>query len=316
VSNDLIVKKNQLITSKYHLTLIQAKFISYMSSQINKDDDDFLTYDLKLNETLQLLGIDDRNYLKIRKALRRLLTTYFIIEDDKSIIEETTFLSYFKMTKSENSLQMRFDKSLKPFLLQLKANFTKLSLAKILKFNSSYTIRFYEILEFRATQYETYKNKNLLLFEYDLEELKEMLVGEYNEETEEIEIKKSYKLYANFKNKVLDVAYKELKEKGDYYFEYEPIKKGRAYSSIKFTIFKNGEKIKKDFHQKRKAMLQKSTIKALAKEQIRRIIERQGDNIKDKLKYEQKLFQLYLKGELNFDKDIQEVIQNMGVEFC
>jgi plasmid replication initiation protein len=316
VSNDLIVKKNQLITSKYHLTLIQAKFISYMSSQINKDDDDFLTYDLKLNETLQLLGIDDRNYLKIRKALRRLLTTYFIIEDDKSIIEETTFLSYFKMTKSENSLQMRFDKSLKPFLLQLKANFTKLSLAKILKFNSSYTIRFYEILEFRATQYETYKNKNLLLFEYDLEELKEMLVGEYNEETEEIEIKKSYKLYANFKNKVLDVAYKELKEKGDYYFEYEPIKKGRAYSSIKFTIFKNGEKIKKDFHQKRKAMLQNSTIKALAQEQIRRIIERQGDKIKDKLKYEQKLFQLYLKGELNFDKDIQEVIQNMGVEFC
>ena len=60
-------------------------------------------------------------------------------------------------------------------------------------------------------------------------------------------------------------------------------------------------------------MLQNSTIKALAQEQIRRIIERQGDKIKDKLKYEQKLFQLYLQGELKFDKDIQEVIQNIGV---
>ena len=311
MSNDLIVKKNQLITSKYHLTLIQSKFISYMSSKINKDDEDFLTYDFKLNETLGLLGIDDRNYLKIRKALRKLMTTYYIIKEDEAIIEETTFLSYFKMTKSENSLQMRFDKSLKPFLLQLKANFTKLSLEKILKFNSSYTIRFYEILEFQATQYESYKNKNLLVFEYDLEELKEMLVGEYNEETEKIEIKKSYKLYANFKNKVLDVAYRELKEKGDYYFEYEPIKKGRAYSSIKFTIFKNGEKIKKDFHEKKKQILQNSTTKALAQEQIRRIIERQGDKVKDRLKYEQKLFQLYLKGELKFDKDIQMVIDNM-----
>jgi len=62
-------------------------------------------------------------------------------------------------------------------------------------------------------------------------------------------------------------------------------------------------------------MLQNSTIKALAQEQIRRIIERQGNKIKDRLKYEQKLFQLYLKGELKFDKDIQEVIDNMGVSF-
>jgi hypothetical protein len=58
---------------------------------------------------------------------------------------------------------------------------------------------------------------------------------------------------------------------------------------------------------------QNSTTKALAQEQIRRIIERQGDKVKDKLKYEQKLFQLYLKGELKFDKDIQGVIDNMEV---
>jgi len=43
-----------------------------------------------------------------------------------------------------------------------------------------------------------------------------------------------------------------------------------------------------------------------------RSIERKKETIKDKLKYEQKLFQLYLKGELKFDKDIQMVIDNMG----
>ena len=50
-----------------------------------------------------------------------------------------------------------------------------------------------------------------------------------------------------------------------------------------------------------------------ALEQIRRIIERKKDSIKDKLKYEKKLFQLYLKGDLKFDKDIQMVIDNMSV---
>ena len=75
------------------------------------------------------------------------------------------------------------------------------------------------------------------------------------------------------------------------------------------------QKIKKDFHEKKKLLLQNSTTKALAQEQIRRIIERKKDTIKDKLKYEQKLFQLYLKGELKFDRDIQGVIDNMGVGF-
>ena len=67
---------------------------------------------------------------------------------------------------------------------------------------------------------------------------------------------------------------KELQDKGDYYFEYQPIKTSRSHTSIKFTILKNGEKIKKDFHEKKKQILQNSTTKALAKEQIRRIIER------------------------------------------
>jgi plasmid replication initiation protein len=171
----------------------------------------------------------------------------------------------------------------------------------------------YEVLEIKAKQSESYKNKNLLEFEYDLQDFKELLLGEYNLKTGKIDIPKSYDRFNNFKARVLDMAYKELKEKGDYFFEYEPIKVRKKVQSLKFKIFKNGEKIKKDFHEKKKLLLQNSTTKALAQEQIRRIIERKKDTIKDKLKYEQKLFQLYLKGELKFNRDIQGVIDNMGV---
>jgi len=165
----------------------------------------------------------------------------------------------------------------------------------------------YEIIESRVTVYEKYKNKNLLNFEYEIEDLKEILLGEYNSRDENIKIPKSYKRYNNFKRKVLDIAYKELKGKGDYHFEYESIKTGRTYTHIKFTILKNGEKIKKDFHEKKKTMLLSGKEKNLAMEQIRRTIERKGDTIKDKLKYEQKLFQLYLRGELKYDKDLEAI---------
>jgi len=62
-----------------------------------------------------------------------------------------------------------------------------------------------------------------------------------------------YQVFSNFKKRVLNPAYKELKEKGDYYFEYELIKTGKKVISLNFQILKNGEgeKIRKDFHRKK-----------------------------------------------------------------
>ena len=307
MNKDLIVKDNRLIVSKYHLTLAQIKFISFMSSQIRKDDEDFYIYSFKINDILNVLGMQRVNYKRLRVSLRELMTKYIVLENTQYDIKETTFLSFFHIDKKNDLINIRFDKSLKPFLLQLNKKFTKLSLKKILRFNSQYTIRMYEIIESKANIYERYKNKHELEFEYEIEEFKEIMVGDYNYKTEQIEILKSYTLYNNFKRKVLDICYKELKEKGDYYFEYEPIKTGRKVTSIKFKIHTNREKVKKDFKEKKRQFLLKGEEKQLVAEQIRRMIARQGEKIRDKLKYEQKMMQLYFQGNLKYDKDLQEV---------
>ena len=52
----------------------------------------------------------------------------------------------------------------------------------------------------------------------------------------------SYKNYAIFKQKVLDMAFKEINKSGDIKFKYEPIKKGRKVISIKFIITSNKAK--------------------------------------------------------------------------
>ena len=153
-SKDLIVKDNNLITAKYHLTLKQIKFISFMSSKINKDDKDFLTYSFKINDILNVLGMQRVHYKQLRVSLRELMTKYIILENNEYFVKETTFLSYFDIDKKNDLIKMRFDKSLKPFLLQLNKKFTKLSLNKILKFNSQYTIRMYEILESKINIYD------------------------------------------------------------------------------------------------------------------------------------------------------------------
>ena len=301
------MKDNRLIVSKYHLSATQIKFISYLSTLIDKNDKDFTTYTFRIQDILKVLDIERSNYKKLRIALRKLGSKYVILQDTEKIIEETTFLSYFKLDKENDTIQIRFDKSLKPFFLQLQTKFTKLSFKKILSFDSQYSVRFYEILESRANIYERYKNKYELEFEYDLEVLKEMLLGDFNENTEKLEIPKSYNIYGNFKKKILDIAERELKEKGDYYFEYEPIKTGRKVTAIKFKIHTNREKTKKDFREKKRQFLLKGEEKQLVAEQIKRMMARQGDKIRDKLKYEQKMMQLYFQGNLKYDKDLQEI---------
>jgi len=307
MNQDLIVKDNRLITSKYHLSLIQIKFISFLSSKIQRDDKNFCIYIFKVNDILKVLDIQRTNYKILRVSLRQLMTKYVVIEDNEDIIFETTFLNHFKIDKKADTIEVKLSSPLKPFLLELSNRFTKLSLSKILGFSSQYTIRMYEIIESRITIYEKYQNHYLLEFEYKIEELKEIMVGDYDYKSEQIQIPKAYSKYNNFKRKVIDTAYAELKKKGEYYFEYEPIKTGRKITNIKFTIHKNGEKIKKEAREKRRQFLLKGEEKQLVAEQIKRMIARQGDKIRDKLKYEQKMMQLYFQGKLKYDKDLQEI---------
>ena len=310
---DLIVKNNNLIKGKFHFTLYQLRFISFMASKISKDDIDFFTYSVKLHHLLDILEVERKHISYLDGMLSELISKIVVIADNEEIISKTTILSFFEINKKDNLVSFRFDSSMKPFLLQLKENFTKISLEKILSLNSIYSIRFYELLQTRIGLFEKYKNKNVLEFEIDLEELKEMLLGDFNTRKNKIEIPKSYNRYSNFKQKILEVAKEELKEKGDYYFEYKEIKtSGKKVSSLLFSIKKNKDKIKKDFREKKIQQIKNSSIKEIVKEQIKRIMER--NNPKDKLKYEQALLQKYLRGELKFDRDLQEIIDKKILE--
>ena len=126
-----------------------------------------------------------------------------------------------------------------------------------------------------------------------------------------VEAKQNLELITNEYNTILEDG-KQLKAKSDINFEHEEIKVNRAVKSLKITILKNGDKIKKDFADLKKKELQSTTKhKQIAQVQIKRIMAR-TPNIKDPLKYEQKLTQKYLQGTLNFDKDLQIVNQELN----
>jgi hypothetical protein len=122
-------------------------------------------------------------------------------------------------------VRIRINQDLKPYLLNLKAHFTKYYIGYVIHLRSTYSIRIYELLK-------RYENMGEVSFE--VERLKHAL-GVNDDE---------YKLYGHFKNKVILVAQRELLDKTDIAFNFEEAKTGKKITGIRFVIAKNEPKQK------------------------------------------------------------------------
>ena len=96
-SKDLIYKSNTLARSKYDITLIQARFIAFLSSFVDKDDEDFFTYQIQVKPVLDFLEIDRTNLKYLSNTLKQLQTTLICLQDDDEAEAYATFLSFFKL---------------------------------------------------------------------------------------------------------------------------------------------------------------------------------------------------------------------------
>jgi plasmid replication initiation protein len=217
VSRDkFVTKSNKLIEANYKLGVVEQKVILCLASNIQPTDSDFKTYTLSIKEFTHLLGLKGTpKYTELRKITKELMQKVFEIRIDKKVIQ-VSWLSYVAYNESEGTIDIRFDPFLRPYLLELKREFTSYKLENVVKLKSSYAIRIYELLK----QYEKIKERTFLLS--DLRKL--------------LGVDNLYPAYGNFKQRVLIPAQKELQKKTDISFKLEEIKNGRRVVKIKFII--------------------------------------------------------------------------------
>jgi len=217
-----IVNKNYaLINAKYRLTTVQSKIVLKVISLINnKIDTEFETYQLPLS-TFDFLT-NNKNHGRLIKECDKLLSKVVHIETDDGWLKSHWFSS-IQYIKSKNIIECSIDPKLKPYLLQLKKNFKYYELHYIMKMNSEYSIRIYELLKqqqkFRKRKIERKEIENIL------------------------EVPKSLLEYAPLRQKVLEVAVKEINKYSDIFISFEPIKKGRVVHEIEFKIETNEKNI-------------------------------------------------------------------------
>jgi Initiator Replication protein len=215
-SNNSVTKSNVLIEASYKLTVTEQKIILYLVSQINKDDDDFKMYSLPIQHFYELLGYrGSPKYSEMREITKNLMRKILEIKEGNKL-KQMSWISYVEYDEHSGRVYLAFDPRLKPYLLQLKKEFTTYRLKNVMELKSSYSIRIYEILKRWQFMNE---------IEIPLDELRKM-VGATDK----------YLEYHNFKKRVLVPAKKEIAEKTDLSFEYKEVKSGRKVVAIRFFI--------------------------------------------------------------------------------
>ncbi|MCB2295788.1 replication initiation protein [Clostridium algoriphilum] len=216
----IVTKSNKLIVCNYDLSLQEQKIILTLASMVQPQDTEFKEYEFKIKDFIELLGIKDQSkYTELPKITKELKKKVFEIEEGTDLIQ-VSWLGGVRYKRKEGILILSLDKGLKPYMLELKEMYTSYKLSNILSLKSKYSIRIYEILK---------SNLFKKCIEIELEELKKMVGANA----------KYLKVYADFKNKVLLQAQKELNETTDIGFDFEEIKTGRKITSITFHIKTN-----------------------------------------------------------------------------
>ena len=222
--NELIVKSNNLIEASYRLTTQEQRVILLVSSMIKADDKDFQEYYIDIKSFMNLIGVTGKSkYEEIKEITKKLRERTIVLKDlEKNTETQMGWVSSFTYFNNEGYVQIMLDPKLKPFLLNLKERFTQYQRKYVIQLKSFYSIRLYELLK----QYEKVKERYI-----ELDALRKILGIKPNE----------YKLYGNFKNKVLKKAEAELPEKTDLKFKYKEKKQGRKVVGIYFFIEPNNQ---------------------------------------------------------------------------
>lgn len=221
----LVVKSNKLVEARQRLSIQEQRIILLLISKIRPEDVNFLWYKFQILDLAKFLGIEASKgiYIDVRKAVRKLMKRVLTIDRKEQNID----LHWIEAAAygEKGYVKICINQVLKPYLLNLKAHFTKYYIGYVVHLRSTYSIRIYELLK-------RFENLGEVFFEVD--RLKHTLGVDQDE----------YKLYGHFKNKVVLVAQKELHEKTDITFAFEETKTGKKITGIRFVIKKNDPKQK------------------------------------------------------------------------
>ena len=221
LSGKTVKKSNALARARWSPNSVwEPRLVAMLAAQIKPGDTDFQTYEIRL---VDLLGKDPggKDYQEFEKVIDKVMSRVITLRNGDDWKKYTMFSSCEYISK-RGVLIVGFHPDLKEHYLQLN-QYIKYNLIEFMLLPSIYSQRLFEFLKSWDDRKETV---------IELKELHEML-----------DTPQSFrKDFRQFRTRVLEKAHKDILEFTDIYYTWEPIKKGRAVSWIKFIFGKKPKK--------------------------------------------------------------------------
>ncbi len=220
MSNDLQVRQhNAITTARYEYSELQLDIFLYLLSMLRKDKTDGV-YEIVVKDLSAMTG-KEYKYGYLRKATEEMGSRMFEVSTAKSYKQLWMFQRVEYMI-GEGRIEIRFSDDIKPYLFDLKDNFTSFELYAALRLGSKYAKRIYALCS-------QWKDKGQTET-FSLDEFKKMLALLDDKGNEQ------YKPISMFKKFVLDESVKQINRHTDLEIGYTLQKRGRSFNSVTFIV--------------------------------------------------------------------------------
>lgn len=222
----IIYQSNKLTEARYEFSLLEKKAFMLIIKRVREQfiDSDKGQKDLFnrlfLKFTPNDVDMERGKASDIYNAMRSLRKREFYVDNEEFELS-TGFIDKAKHFKKEGYFEIVVGDEILPYILDVAKQYTSFNFLVAMSFKSVYSVRFYEWL---------CEWKSAGGFKLSISELKSRLM-----------VEDKYSLYGHLKDKVINVAYKEIKSafddgKCDLFFEYSEYKDGRHVAGLNIKI--------------------------------------------------------------------------------
>ncbi|MFD2719910.1 replication initiation protein [Hymenobacter monticola] len=222
VASVQVRQHNAITNARYEMSACEMDIVFALLSKLSSNDKPGTMYLVRVRELEHLTG-RQWNYKQLLDSTEQLNSRIYHIEDKAKVLQ-ISLLASAEYLKGKGVIELEISEKMRPYLIDLKSNFTSYHLQAALSLTSKFAKRIYQLV----SQWKDVGHTKT----YTLDEFKYML----NLKDPKGKEPEQYVAIANFQRDVLKVAINQINEHTDLRVSYELLKSSRAYDRIKFYV--------------------------------------------------------------------------------